>query len=209
MIFNSPNYFIFADARVGSNYLRNVLRSNGYVTDFPQLGVDNPDEYCNLPIEVLQEQLIGSQPFAIKIRANTYSRMEPLVEQFEHTKIFLYRKSITEHLRSWVSAIVLHKWVWQKNDFFHIDLNEFEKTTKRYKMIYCHSMIRFLNYYAWHRHEPNILVLSMEDVISIPGSDSEPTPQKIYENLQLDLSEDKDIHRILTIANKLGFEMGL
>ena len=49
----------------------------------------------------------------------------------------------------------------------------------------------------------------MEDVVSISGGNIIPTPNKIYDGKDIDLSNDNRALKIIEIANNLGFKMGI
>lgn len=210
MIFDHKNYFIYGDSRVGSTYLRSVLRNRGYTIEFPELHPSNLDFYCYAPKELLRIELQKKQPFAIKIRSNTYDKLHELVEEFEHHKIFLYRNSISNQLKSLVVATIADKWTWfPDEDIIDIDVCEFDSMVKRAKENMYQSIIKLLNQYQLQNKNNNNIVIAMEDAVSISGGNIIPTPNKIYDGKNIDLSNDNRALKIIEMANNLGFKMGL
>lgn len=210
MIFEHKNYFIYGDARVGSTYLRSVLRNQGYNVEFAELHPSNLDFYCYAPEKFIRTELSNNQPFAIKIRSNTYDKLHELVEEFEHHKVFLYRNSISKQLKSLIIATITDKWAWLPDeDIIEIDAGEFDSMIKKIKENMYQSILNLLRHYQLHHKKTNNIVIAMEDVVSISGGNIIPTPNKIYDGKDIDLSNDNRALKIIEMANNLGFKMGL
>lgn len=210
MIFEHKNYFIYGDARVGSTYLRSVLRNRGYNIQFTELHPTNLDFYCHAPKELLLTELQKKQPFAIKIRSNTYDKLYELVEEFDHHKVFLYRNSISKQLKSLIVATITDKWVWLPDeDASEVDVRKFDSMVEIMKENMYQSILKLLTHYQLHHKKNNNIVIAMEDVVSISGGNIIPTPNKIYDGKDIDLSNDNRALKIIEIANNLGFKMGI